>query len=31
MQKMEEFLNADNYQKLVTEYNYLYDHYKGVK
>lgn len=31
MQKMEEFLNADNYQKLVTEYNQLYDHYKGVK
>lgn len=28
---MEEFLNADNYQKLVTEYNQLYDHYKGVK
>jgi hypothetical protein len=31
MQKMEEYLNADNYQKLVTEYNQLYDHYKGVK
>ena len=28
---MEEYLNADNYQKLVTEYNQLYDHYKGVK
>ena len=31
MQKMEEYLNADSYQKLVTEYNQLYDHYKGVK
>ena len=31
MHKMQEYLNADNYQKLVTEYNQLYDHYKGVK
>jgi len=30
-QKMDEYINAENYQKLVTEYNQLYDHYKGVK
>ncbi len=28
---MDEYVNAENYQKLVMEYNQLYDHYKGVK
>lgn len=31
IKKMDAYLNAENYQKLVTEYNQLYDHYKGVK
>jgi predicted oxidoreductase len=30
-QKMDEYVNAENYQKLVIEYNQLYAHYKGVK
>lgn len=28
---MDAYVYAENYQKLVTEYNQLYDHYKGVK
>lgn len=31
MKKMESFLNMENYQKLINEFNLLYDHYKGLK
>lgn len=31
MKKMESYLNMENYQKLITEFNTLYDHYKGLK
>lgn len=29
--KMESFLTLENYQKLINEFNSLYDHYKGLK
>jgi hypothetical protein len=28
---MEQFLSLDNYQKLINEFNTLYEHYKGLK
>ena len=28
---MEQFLSLDNYQKLINEFNRLYEHYKGLK
>jgi hypothetical protein len=28
---LDSFIAAENYQKLVSEYNQLFDHYKGVK
>jgi len=28
---MQEHLKADNYNKLVQEYNTVYDHYQGLK
>lgn len=31
IKKMEEYLSLENYQKLVTEFNQLYDHYKVAK
>lgn len=31
IKKMESYLNLENYQKLINEFNTLYDHYKGLK
>ena len=31
IKKTEEYLNAERYQKMVNEYNQIYDHYKGLK
>ena len=31
MKKMEQYLNLENYQKLINEFNTLYDQYKGMK
>jgi thiamine kinase-like enzyme len=31
IKKMEAYLNLENYQKLINEFNTLYDHYKGLK
>ena len=28
---MEQYLTLENYQKLINEFNSLYDHYKGLK
>ena len=28
---MESYLTLENYQKLINEFNSLYDHYKGLK
>lgn len=28
---MESYLTLENYQKLINEFNTLYDHYKGLK
>jgi hypothetical protein len=28
---MESYLTLDNYQKLINEFNSLYEHYKGLK
>lgn len=28
---MESYLTLENYQKLINEFNQLYDHYKGLK
>ena len=31
IKKMESYLTLENYQKLINEFNSLYDHYKGLK
>lgn len=31
IKQMEQFLSLDNYQKLINEFNTLYEHYKGLK
>jgi hypothetical protein len=31
IKKMETYLTLENYQKLINEFNSLYDHYKGLK
>ncbi len=31
IKKMESYLTLENYQKLINEFNTLYDHYKGMK
>lgn len=31
MKKMESYITMENYQKLVNDFNNLYDHYKAVK
>ena len=31
IKKMESYLTLDNYQKLINEFNSLYEHYKGLK
>ena len=31
IKKMEQYLTLENYQKLINEFNTLYDHYKGLK
>lgn len=31
IKKMEQYLTLENYQKLINEFNQLYDHYKGLK
>lgn len=31
IKKMESYLTLENYQKLINEFNQLYDHYKGLK
>ena len=31
IKKMESYLTLENYQKLINEFNTLYDHYKGLK
>jgi len=31
IKKTEGFLNMENYQKLVTDFNNLFDHYKATK
>jgi hypothetical protein len=31
MKQMEQYLSLDNYQKLINEFNTLYEHYKGLK
>ena len=31
IKKMESYLTLENYQKLINEFNSLYDHYKALK